>query len=62
MQEYFWKAHQAEPPPLRRWVEYHSREWQVLLEMGWMTWSVDDGQVEMIHCTHGGSCRCIYVG
>jgi hypothetical protein len=23
-------------------VEYHSNKWQTLIEMGWMTWTVDE--------------------
>lgn len=31
--------------PYTKYVEYHSAEWDVLVESGWYTWIVDDNGI-----------------
>ena len=30
-------------------VEYHSSEWEKLVESGWLTWTVEDDIATMLH-------------
>ena len=29
-------------PESLKWVEYHSKDWEILVEQGWLTKSVED--------------------
>jgi len=30
-------------------VAYHSHEWELLVETGWITWTVDSGRALMVY-------------